>query len=245
MLTSLQEGFRASLSQLQGRGVEIAMRDSYGLKSLESCAKFDRDSHSLRTYQACLRLTEDEPLTECLATFHRSGMICFGIVYQLQPLVQIIRETDCGLLQYPTPRVCSGERSSGMNRSEFYRMWPTPDASQRGTRSEELIVNESTVKRRGSGQKRGIDLQTAVKFWPTPTVQDSENDAGPSQFQRNSLPLNTMVHAVDGPQKKNGSLNPGWVEWLMMYPIGWTDLDASAMQSFRKSRKSFSKKSGE
>jgi DNA (cytosine-5)-methyltransferase 1 len=22
----------------------------------------------------------------------------------------------------------------------------------------------------------------------------------------------------------NGQLNPNWVEWLMGYPIGWTDL---------------------
>jgi len=25
-----------------------------------------------------------------------------------------------------------------------------------------------------------------------------------------------------------------WVEWLMGYPIGWTDLRDSEMQSFRK-----------
>jgi hypothetical protein len=30
---------------------------------------------------------------------------------------------------YPTPRVCAGLRSSGMNRTEFYRkFWPTPRA---------------------------------------------------------------------------------------------------------------------
>jgi hypothetical protein len=28
---------------------------------------------------------------------------------------------------------------------------------------------------------------------PTPTTQDGANNAGPSQFQRNSLPLNTIV----------------------------------------------------
>ena len=27
--------------------------------------------------------------------------------------------------------------------------------------------------------------------------------------------------------KLNGSLNPPWVEWLMGFPEGWTDLDAS------------------
>ena len=43
--------------------------------------------------------------------------------------------------------------------------WPTPDSSQRGSRAADLIVNGSTVCRRGSGQRRGIDLETAVR-WP-------------------------------------------------------------------------------
>jgi hypothetical protein len=30
-------------------------------------------------------------------------------------------------------------------------------------------------------------------MWPTPTVQDAENDAGPSQWERNSDPLNVAV----------------------------------------------------
>jgi len=34
---------------------------------------------------------------------------------------------------------------------------------------------------------------TASGSWPTPTQQDAENTAGPSQFRRNSLPLNTAV----------------------------------------------------
>ena len=32
---------------------------------------------------------------------------------------------------YPTPRTCAGLRSSGMNRTEFYRAWGTPSAHPR------------------------------------------------------------------------------------------------------------------
>jgi hypothetical protein len=31
-------------------------------------------------------------------------------------------------------------------------------------------------------------------------------------------------------------LNPTWVEWLMGFPLGWTVLDASAMQSYHSRR---------
>jgi len=50
---------------------------------------------------------------------------------------------------------------------------------------------------------------------PTPTVQDSENNAGPAQFRRNTYPLNVIA---------GGPVNPMWGEWLIGFPLGWTDL---------------------
>ncbi len=84
-------------------------------------------------------------------------------------------------------------------------------------------------------------------MWPTPTVQDSANNGGPSQFRRNSLPLNAVVKlwptpTVSGNYNRAGSsakagdglataaggaLNPMWVEWLMGFPPGWTDCEPS------------------
>lgn len=95
---------------------------------------------------------------------------------------------------------------------------------------------------------------------PTPTVNDSKNDGPPSQFNRNSMPLNCVVKrkptvtksdAMGGPGRgKNkegannlrtdigGSLNPPWVEWLMGWPIGWTELRPLEMDKFRQWRRS-------
>jgi hypothetical protein len=58
-------------------------------------------------------------------------------------------------------------------------------------------------------------------LWAIPTAQDAKNNAGPSQYSRNSLPLNVIV---------GGRLNPEFVEFMMGFPIGWTDLEASAMR---------------
>jgi hypothetical protein len=50
---------------------------------------------------------------------------------------------------------------------------------------------------------------------PTPTTQDASNTAGPSQFERNSLPLNTAVTLLPTPTAtpygNNQSLSPGAV----------------------------------
>jgi hypothetical protein len=90
------------------------------------------------------------------------------------------------------------------------RRWPTPTASDsdRGSRTYP----------RGNRTLWGA-------VYPTPTVQDAENNAGPSQANRNSPPLNAVV---------GGALNPRWVEWLMGWPVGWTALEPLGMAGFRE-----------
>ena len=54
---------------------------------------------------------------------------------------------------------------------------------------------------------------------PTPAAQDAKNSTlPPSLGGRDSVP-GFMIR--DG--QTGGSLNPSWVEWLMGWPIGWTD----------------------
>ena len=90
--------------------------------------------------------------------------------------------------------------------------WPTPKASAGGP--DFAKVDRS---------RTGLSLQTAVAMWPTPTAQDSKNNGAPSQMVRNTKPLNAAV---------GGSLNPTWVEWLMGWPLGWTDCEPLEMDKF-------------
>jgi hypothetical protein len=87
-------------------------------------------------------------------------------------------------------------------------------------------------------------LSQAVQLtgWATPTVQDSSNTAGPSQFKRNSLPLNCEVTLVPGtytpsptaPTGKRGVLAPEFARWLQGYRAEWGLSGDTAMRSFRK-----------
>lgn len=94
----------------------------------------------------------------------------------------------------------------------------------------------------------GVSLGVAVRMemLPTPTTQDAKNNGGPSQFERNSLPLNTQVLAIDwgkyepaitrwekitnmpapAPTKPDGKdgthrLSAEFTEWMMGLPAGW------------------------
>ncbi len=64
-------------------------------------------------------------------------------------------------------------------------------------------------------------------MWPTPTTRDYK-DSGKAVINshRDSI-LPVRVAKKDKEQwiKGGGSLNPTWVEWLMGYPSGWTDLN--------------------
>jgi len=88
-------------------------------------------------------------------------------------------------------------------------MWPTPRANKVGGYSSE-------------GYRP--TLEQAVKTWPTPTAITDSGGAAMCKWggSGSRKKLRTMV----SPEELNGPLNPTWVEWLMGFPLGWTDLDA-------------------
>lgn len=96
-------------------------------------------------------------------------------------------------------------------------MAPTPSAS--------MVTMQDFVQAKFHSSKRP---RYAEAMLPTPTKQDGENNGGASQYERNTPPLN----AVCGP--KNGlKLQPAFVEWMMGWPIGFTDLKPLEMDRFR------------
>ena len=99
-------------------------------------------------------------------------------------------------------------------------------------------------------------------WWPTPNKMDgvkmllaqspehwlkeSARYAGKGRHKQYSLPV--AVHFGCGGSKyrerikrlgvprpnQDEQLNPEWVEWLMGWPLGWTDCNASATARFRQ-----------
>lgn len=90
------------------------------------------------------------------------------------------------------------------------RMWPTPTVC-------------GNHNRKGASATSGDGLATAVNMWPTPQASDISARKASAAWKGDDLPL--RVHAAGTP----GALNPMWVEWLMGWPIGHTDLKQSEM----------------
>ena len=80
---------------------------------------------------------------------------------------------------------------------------------------------------------------TASKQWPTPKSSISGPDY--DRMNRKESGGDDLVTAVARSSRiwpttlAGGSLNPQWVEWLMGFPIGWTDCDVSETPSSAKS----------
>jgi hypothetical protein len=79
----------------------------------------------------------------------------------------------------------------------------------------------------GSNSRKA--LKKKIENWPTPVTRDYK-DTGTQESmtralnKRDSPGLALMVGAATG-----GKLNPTWVEWLMGWPLGWTDLKPLVM----------------
>jgi hypothetical protein len=120
---------------------------------------------------------------------------------------------DGALYQRPTPALRTCGKESGL--------WPTPKASdgERGGRGD-LIA----IVRGKPNSHSGL--------WPTPRT------AGMCGGTGNWNQLKDKCENIEEARKMGagigGQLNPTWVEWLMGWPLGWTDLKPLGTDKFRQ-----------
>jgi len=104
---------------------------------------------------------------------------------------------------------------------------------------------EGQTTRRNACDHRDIGEQQIswVLFWPTPKankVHPMITDKNREKLAaRNKANLEEVI--AGNCNGATGQLNPAWVEWLMGYPIGWTELKDSETPSSRKSHTKSSK----
>ena len=161
-----------------------------------SLARFDPATHSLKTAQ--LSLVED--LTGCCVTLPRSGTMQDGQLWELPTLARRTSASESGY--WPTP--CAQEASGGGSAKD--------------------ALKALNGHKRPSGAHRTLHLRDAVKLWPTPcaSAYKGRSQAALTRKSGRSRANDRIDHAVMA--DSNGQLNPTWVEWLMGWPLGQTEL---------------------
>lgn len=114
--------------------------------------------------------------------------------------------SSCFIMKLRLSELGTGDRGCSSSES---RMWPTPRANE--YKDTLQSVPQSRLKDPG---KCNLTQRVAMKLFTTPCAADAQGTHGGN----NCRSLRTDVA---------GQLNPTWVEWLMGFPPGWTDLNAS------------------
>jgi DNA (cytosine-5)-methyltransferase 1 len=129
-------------------------------------------------------------------------------------------------------------------------MYAEKNANQRNTPSLASVAHamsiptpkardwkDSTQKSSITAVKKGHEMTLGrwVHHWPTPQASDNRDRGhlGMPAIQRR-LKKGKQLTLGMSVSDTSGALNPPWVEWLMGWPIGWTDLKPLAMDKFQQ-----------
>ena len=207
----------ASLSASLVNGVAQRTTVISGLK----CLGLSKNSGPLGSLERMLLGTSRWASTKCSLTWKPRTTPQGRLLFQLVPLTLHIDEIESGLLHTPTAK--ANQMAPSMNSG----WWRTPNADQSGT--PKALLDGKT--KRLSGHKIQIRLQDQVKMWPTPRASEHKG-VGPIGSKSHSRMLDKRYLCAVAQQQDgvSGSLNPPWVEWLMGFPIGHTDLSSSETQ---------------
>jgi hypothetical protein len=104
---------------------------------------------------------------------------------------------------------------------------PTPTATQYGS-------NKGGALGRTGKERLSLETMARKNLWPTPRASEYK-DCGPvgSKSQVHMEKRDYLCAKVKEESKPTGMLSPMWVEWLMGYPTGHTELSALATAWFR------------
>ena len=231
LLMSFVADFRARTSAPpETAKASMGNAPDYGAKWPALSVRYDPATSSWKTAH-CLW---DEDLPWSSVTLPKWGMTRNGHVYQHPTRERPINVTASGF--WATPSASDSTRGgtltdnmTGISLAQQINTptrWPTPTVC-------------GNYNKAGLSEKSGDGLATAAirRTWPTATATASK---GWSPNLNRAMTDDRLDYSVERESFQPGQttppmrLNPDWVEWLMGWPIGHTDLKPLATDKYRE-----------
>ena len=163
---------------------------------------------SSRTLWPTPRANDAEKRGDFDATNPRNGLPA-AVKRSLWPTPTVAKGGPSRITEWRGNTPYKNGRKVQLRLEHVVKLWPTPTKS------------DGSGGPGSSCRADGLNLRTAVAQWPTPTVNDSKNSTlPPSQIKHDNIP-GALLRDGEPP---GGQLNPAWVERMMGWPDGWTDL---------------------
>ena len=239
-LTSSAEGSPVSLGVSPGSSEAQKMTVTSGRSWLPLLKSYGLDGSLGRMCEALL--TNRWASSAAFLTWKASGIKPRHLLFQLAPSMPRTDETGFGLWLTPTASESVTDLEKFKARMKKYnngttmpnlatqvsqRLWPTP-------RSCSAMAAEN-IQNRVNDKFPNLESVVARTMWPTPTTRDYKGGRKPETLEESGRGETNSLNDAVTVRDQHGSLNPAWVEWLMGFPEGWTDLKPSEMPSSRKS----------
>ena len=147
---------------------------------------------------------------------------------------EVLPESSVTLPRWGSMRsgACTARSKPELLTSDSGRgLWPTPTVD---------AATERTKKYAQGGMPLSLAVRQDMGRIPTPTAADLKGSGSRNTESSKAHPGTSLTDFVrkDGGRGRSvvpagGKLNPTWVEWLMGWPLGWTDLNALEMDKFQ------------
>ena len=196
-----------------------------GQKCFALFPKYGRDGLLARTLRELLTSTTAWCSGKLSLTWKAQDTKARVSLFQLVPSVRRTEGTGFGLLPTPTGqeaehpqaeltatgrRLSKNNNSHSLNIADRIAMLPTPQLDD--------------AKNTGHNTKRRETLASKVyQMLPSPTTRDYKDGTSTENVPENGL----LGRVIPNNGRKTGiplRLEPAFVEWMMGYPTGWTDL---------------------
>ena len=129
--------------------------------------------------------------------------------------------TEFGLLATPTK--AANQMAPLMQKHPSCAAWQGLLPTARSTDGDKGSRTAAGAMRELSRGKN-VDLGMIARLWPTPTRRDYKGGRKPETLEASGRGATNSLNDALTVNGQHGQLNPQWVEWLMGFPTGWTDL---------------------